>query len=80
MTTPSAGGNGFRNRETGQGGADAVPDTAGVPAEGTEPNQPTTGSARGALGSSGGLGAAAWLVIIVLALVILLLYGGAVFG
>ena len=80
MPTPSSGGSGFENEEASRGGADAVNDTPDVPGHGTRPNQPAHGRTRAEVGSAGGLGPAAWLVIIVLALILLLLYGGGLFA
>ncbi len=76
MTTPSSGGGGFQDRETGQGGADAVPDTPDVAAHGAHPGaRPAEGRPSTApVTSTGGFGLIGWVVVVVLIL-LALVYG-----
>jgi hypothetical protein len=71
MTTPSDGGSGFQDPEAMYGGADSVPDTPGVPAHGTEPEEARSGTARARVGSGGGIGPGLWIVIALVVLVAL---------
>lgn len=73
MPTPSDGGSGFEDSESGLGGADAVPDTPDVPGHGTEPNQPWDGVATARVGAGGGPRPFAWLAA-GLGLLVLLVY------
>ncbi len=69
---------GFNNVGPGDqplGSADDVPDTRGLPAHGTEPEQPASGTARAQVGNAGGLGSTVWIVLAVVALVVLAIYG-----
>ncbi len=76
MTTPSSGGSGFQDRQAGQGGADAVPDTPDIAAHGAHPGgrpeEPRPSTAP--VASGGGFGLIGWVVVAVLIL-LALIYG-----
>jgi hypothetical protein len=69
MPNLSEGPSGRRNPEAAYGGADAVNDTPGAPAHGTEPEQQRTGTARARVSSGGGFGVVGWVIVLLVALV-----------
>ena len=69
MAELSEGPTGRRNPEASYGGADAVNDTPGVAAHGSEPEQPRTGTARARVGAGGGFGVIGWVVVLLVAIV-----------
>ena len=76
MPELSEGPSGRRNPEAAYGGADAVNDTPGAAAHGSEPEQPRTGSARARVGAGGGFGVVGWVVVLLVALVVLAYLAG----
>jgi hypothetical protein len=69
MPELSDGPNSQRNPEAAYGGADAVNDTPGLPAHGTEPEQPRAGAARARVGTGAGFGVVGWVVVLLAAIV-----------
>jgi hypothetical protein len=79
MKTPSEGPSGFRDEETSRGGADAVEKTTYVTGHTTDPRaEPPEGASAVPAVNTGGMGALAW-VLIVLAIAIALYLGASVF-
>jgi hypothetical protein len=76
MPERSEGPSGRQNPEAAYGGADAVNDTPGAPAHGTEPEERRTGTARARVGSGGGFGVIGWVVVLLVRLVALAYLAG----
>lgn len=72
MPQRSEGPSSFQNPEAGQGGADAVNDTSGVAAHGTQPEQPTSGVVRARVHPGGGIPTLTWLLLGLILLVALI--------